>query len=115
MAFDVALVGPRMHGDATGTRHQTHMSGAQDARDTELPRVAQQCDLVDVDRQGGAARGLAQNSGQFSCGQRGVGSDHIQWLVTGYRRGQFWQRRHGRRGRCDGKLFFDRHSSGVKV
>ena len=56
---DVALVGPRVHGDAVRAGLEGDARQADDARDRQRPLVAQQRDLVDVDRERGhvAARG----------------------------------------------------------
>ena len=72
-AADVALVGPRMNGDAVRARLERDRGGAHHARDAERARVAQQRDLVDVDRQGRAA---ARASGRSSPGGSSAGQVH---------------------------------------
>ena len=52
---DVALVGPRVHGDAVGTGFEHEGRGAGHAGHGERARVAQQGDPVQVDRQPGGA------------------------------------------------------------
>jgi len=51
---DVALVGPRMHGDALGAGPEHDRRHTRHVRDADVARVAQQCDAVEVDRQRGA-------------------------------------------------------------
>jgi hypothetical protein len=65
LAPDVAFVGARVHGDAVGTRLQAQRRGLDDARNAQVARIAQQRDLVDVDRQRGA----------FGVAGAGFGSD----------------------------------------
>jgi hypothetical protein len=43
---DVALVGPRVHGDAVGAGLQASVARAHDARDAQVARVAQQATLL---------------------------------------------------------------------
>ena len=49
---NVPLIGPWMHRDALGTGLQAQLGGARHARNVEVPGVAQQGNLVDIDRQG---------------------------------------------------------------
>ena len=63
VAADVARIGARVHGDALRPGLQAQRGGAHDARDAEVARVAQQRDLVDVDRQRAARRGGRRRRG----------------------------------------------------
>ena len=64
---DVALVGARMDGDAVRAGLERERRSTHDVRDAELAGVAQQCDLVDIDRQRGAKR--PRQAGLFVPGQ----------------------------------------------
>ena len=55
LGADVTLVGPRVHRDAVRSSLQAQRGRFHDAGDAQVPRVAQQRDLVDVDRQRGVA------------------------------------------------------------
>ena len=53
---DVALVGPRVDGDAVRTGLERHGRGVRDARPVERAGVAQPGHFVEIDRQRGRGR-----------------------------------------------------------
>ena len=61
---DVALIGARVHGDAVRAGLQRQRRSTQHAGNAQLARVAQQRDLVDVDRQGGATTVRVEPAGE---------------------------------------------------
>jgi hypothetical protein len=54
---DVARIGPGVHGNALRSRLQAQQRRTRDAGNAQVPRVAHQRHLVDVDRQRGAGMG----------------------------------------------------------
>ncbi len=72
---DVAAIGPRVHGDALGTGEQAELGRLCHAGNAQMPGVAQQGHLVDIDREGtapGVVAGIGGDEGVHCAALSGV-------------------------------------------